>query len=76
MTQEVRGFWDDIVPRVDAERCRRCADCPPMVSCPAQAFRRNGPESVPVTDEDFCFGCHSCAGACPHGAIILPRKAR
>jgi carbon-monoxide dehydrogenase iron sulfur subunit len=74
--EEPSGFWDDVVPRVDPSLCRRCADCPPMAACSAQAIRRASPDSVPVADEDFCFGCYSCASACPYGAIILPRQTR
>jgi carbon-monoxide dehydrogenase iron sulfur subunit len=70
------NLWEDVVPRVDPTRCRRCPDCPPMATCPAQGFRRSEPDSIPVADEDFCFGCYSCADACPHGAIILPRTHR
>lgn len=73
MGQESNGFWDDIVPRVDAEKCRRCADCPAIVACLAQGFRRDDQDSLPYADEDLCFGCYSCVGACPHKAIILPR---
>jgi Fe-S-cluster-containing hydrogenase component 2 len=73
---KVRGIWDDIVPRVDPERCRRCLDCAPVAICTAHAFRRDGPDEVPVASEDFCFGCYSCADACPQGAIILPRQVR
>ena len=73
MSKEASGFWDDIVPRVDADRCRRCADCPAVAACLAQGFRRDDQDSVPTVDEKLCFGCYSCAGACPHGAIILPR---
>jgi Fe-S-cluster-containing dehydrogenase component len=68
------SFWEDIVPRVDPERCRRCRDCAPVAVCLARAFHRNGEDGVPVVDEDFCFGCYSCAGACLHKAIILPTK--
>jgi len=67
------GFWDDVVPRVDTELCRRCADCQAVAACLAQGFRRDNPNAVPVVDENRCFGCYSCAGACPHKAVILPR---
>jgi Fe-S-cluster-containing dehydrogenase component len=68
------GFWADVVVRVDPEQCRRCLDCAPMAACTANAFRRERPDSVPVTDENFCFGCYACAAACPHDAIVLPRR--
>lgn len=71
--QGTAGFWDDIVPRVDPERCRRCADCAPVAACLAGGFRRDSPDSVPFADENLCYGCYSCAGACPHRAILLPR---
>jgi Fe-S-cluster-containing dehydrogenase component len=70
---EQNGFWGDIVPRVDPERCLRCADCPAVAACLAQGFRRPDPDGLPAIDESICFGCYSCASACPHGAIILPR---
>jgi Fe-S-cluster-containing hydrogenase component 2 len=73
LAKESGGIFDDIVPRVDAGKCRRCADCPAVTACLAQGFRREDPDSVPVVDESMCFGCYSCAGACPHNAIILPR---
>jgi len=69
------SLWKDVVPRVDPGLCRQCADCPPVAECPAQAFRRTGPGQVPAVDEGFCLGCYSCAGACPYGAIALPRKS-
>ncbi len=72
---EQSGFWADIVPRVDPERCRRCADCPAVVACLAKAVRRGDPNDVPAVDQGICFGCYSCAGACPHGAILLPGMA-
>jgi NAD-dependent dihydropyrimidine dehydrogenase PreA subunit len=71
--QKRNGFWDDVVPVVDPERCRRCADCPPLAACPVQGLSRTSLEDVPVADKDFCLGCYSCADACPHNAIILPR---
>lgn len=73
MSEETGGIWDDIVPRVDPDRCRRCAECPSVATCLAQGFRREDQGSVPVVDESMCFGCYSCVGACPHGAIIPPR---
>lgn len=73
MVPERSGFWEDIVPRVDPERCRRCADCPAVAACMTQGIRRKEPDDLPVVDDSICFGCYSCAGACPHGAIILPR---
>lgn len=73
MSEEAGGFWEDIVPRVDPEKCRRCAECPSAAACLAQGFRREDHDSLPVVDENMCFGCYSCVGACPHGAIIPPR---
>ncbi|NIV28654.1 MAG: hypothetical protein GWN58_03785 [Anaerolineae bacterium] len=73
MSEASSGFWDDIIPKVDVELCRRCADCPPVAACLSNSFRRDGPGSVPVVDDRVCFGCYSCAGACPYDAIILPR---
>ena len=67
-------FWGDIVPRVDRDLCRRCTDCAPVAVCLAQGVRRDDPEGVPYVDANTCFGCYSCVGACPHGAIILPRE--
>ena len=67
------AFWADIVPQVDPEKCRRCADCAPVATCLAQGIRRDEPDGVPVVDAAVCFGCYSCVQACPHGAIILPR---
>jgi Fe-S-cluster-containing dehydrogenase component len=67
-------FWDDIAPQVDPYLCRRCADCAPVAVCLAKGVRRDDPEGVPYVDTSICFGCYSCAGACPHGAIILPRE--
>jgi Fe-S-cluster-containing hydrogenase component 2 len=72
---ETSEFWDDIVPRVDPERCRLCEDCPAVAACLAGGFRRDDPDDLPAADENICFGCYTCAGACPHGAIILPRFA-
>ncbi len=67
------SLWADIVPRVDPERCHRCADCAAVAACLAAGFRREDQDSVPVVDASVCFGCYSCASACPHRAIILPR---
>jgi carbon-monoxide dehydrogenase iron sulfur subunit len=74
MSQEAGGFWTDIVPRADPERCRHCADCAAVAACLAQGLRRDSQDQVPYADENVCFGCYSCVGACPHGAILLPRR--
>jgi carbon-monoxide dehydrogenase iron sulfur subunit len=76
VAEKTSGFWDDVVPRVDPSRCRRCADCPAVAACLSKGLRRDEPEGIPAADEGFCFGCYSCASACPHGAIILPRHQR
>jgi Fe-S-cluster-containing hydrogenase component 2 len=68
-------LWADIVARVDPKQCRGCLDCAPLATCTANAFRREDPDGVPTTDENLCFGCYACVAACPHGAIIMPRKA-
>ena len=72
--KEPSPIWADVVVRVDPELCRRCPDCAPLAACTANAIRRENLESVPVADEDFCFGCYACAMACPHEAIVLPRR--
>jgi Fe-S-cluster-containing hydrogenase component 2 len=66
-------LWNDIVPRVDAGLCLRCDDCAAAAACLAQGFRREKPDEVPVVDENRCFGCYSCVGACPYDAVIMPR---
>jgi Fe-S-cluster-containing hydrogenase component 2 len=71
--QQPGSFWEDIVPTVDVARCQRCAECPVVASCLSKAFRRTDPLGPPAVDEGLCFGCYACAGACPHGAILLPR---
>ena len=73
MNPPTSSLWDDIVPRVDAEKCKRCVDCPPLAACLSASIRRDGPESLPAIADRVCFGCYSCAGACPHKAITLPR---
>ncbi len=73
MARSERGLWDDVVPKVDPDRCRRCADCAPMAACLAGGIRRDHPDAVPYADEDRCFGCYSCVSACPYSAIVMPR---
>ncbi len=76
MGQDGSSLWDDLVPRVDPQRCRRCADCPPLAVCLVQGFRRDSPTGLPTTDQDHCLGCYACVGACSYGAILLPKKVR
>jgi Fe-S-cluster-containing hydrogenase component 2 len=72
--EESSSFWDSIVPWVDPKRCQRCADCAAEAACLAQGIRRERTASVPSVSDEVCFGCYSCAGACPHGAVKQPRK--
>ena len=67
-------FWAEIVPQVDTNICRRCADCAPVAGCLAHAFRRDGDTDLPEVDGSICFGCFSCVTACRFGAILMPRK--
>lgn len=73
---EDSGFWAEIVPKVDADLCQRCADCAPVAACLAKAFRRSGQEELPEVDGSICFGCFSCVGACRFGAIVMPRQRK
>ncbi|MBN1135101.1 MAG: 4Fe-4S binding protein [Anaerolineae bacterium] len=73
MKAQPGGLWDDIIPRIDRDLCRRCADCPPVAACATGALCRPRPDSVPVPDAGFCLGCYTCADACPYKAIIPPR---
>ncbi len=68
-----RSLWEDLVPRVDPQRCRRCADCPPLAACLMQGFRREDPAGLPSVAQDCCLGCYACVGACPYGAIMPPK---
>jgi Pyruvate/2-oxoacid:ferredoxin oxidoreductase delta subunit len=70
--KESGSLWGSLVPRVDLERCRCCADCAAVVACPSGGLRRAKPESVPFTDEGFCLGCYACVDACPHRALDRP----
>ena len=71
---ESSGFWDDVLPQTDPQRCQRCAECPSIAACLASGFRREDQESIPAADPDLCFGCYSCVAACPHRAIDLPKE--
>jgi Fe-S-cluster-containing hydrogenase component 2 len=73
MDEEVRGVWNDLVPRIEPECCRRCPDCPPVAGCLAQAFRRDGDGNVPYADGERCFACYLCVLSCPYEAIVVPR---
>jgi Fe-S-cluster-containing hydrogenase component 2 len=75
VSQESSTLWNDLVPQVDAQRCRRCAVCPPVETCLTRAVRRDGPGSLPYADPNLCFACYSCAATCPYGAILSPRQA-
>ncbi|RLI35187.1 hypothetical protein DRO53_01790, partial [Candidatus Bathyarchaeota archaeon] len=55
--------------RIDAEKCRRCEVCPPVYTCPRQAFLRRS--RLPEVDEANCIGCGACVEACPYKAVRL-----
>ena len=48
---------------IDAERCRSCQLC--VRFCPVEVFA-DGPV---VRAPELCWGCETCAGQCPEGAI-------
>ncbi|UCE81489.1 MAG: 4Fe-4S binding protein [Methanobacteriota archaeon] len=61
------GLWRVIFPKVDEEKCRRCAIC--WKFCPDAAIQLV--DGVPHIILDFCKGCGICANECPAKCIAM-----
>jgi len=70
--REVVTFNDAAVPGVPrfhlSLACNHCAEPACMYSCPALAYRRDGPSGAILLDPNRCIGCRYCSWACPYGA--------
>ena len=49
--------------------CMHCTDAPCVIACPIGCFMRDDITGLIVYDNRNCIGCHSCALACPYGAL-------
>lgn len=49
--------------------CMHCADAPCVMACPIGCFTKDETTGLIVCDNASCIGCHSCALACPYGAL-------
>jgi hypothetical protein len=66
----------DVLPAVDAEKCRGCARCRRWCPADAIALTRKQPDRPgrAVIDESKCLGCGECTVTCTHGAIAINWK--
>ncbi|MDR3610472.1 MAG: 4Fe-4S binding protein [Ignavibacteriaceae bacterium] len=55
---------------VIAERCIACGICYLSDVCPVYAISE-GPNGVPVFNEDDCILCGACVQKCPVAAIVM-----
>ena len=60
----------DLMPVVDAEKCKGCKTC--MRVCPTLAVKME--EKLAVVDLDRCRGCGNCEQRCPEYAIGMVRR--
>ena len=51
--------------------CMHCADAPCVMGCPCGCLTKDAETGFTLYDTTNCIGCHSCAMACPYGAISL-----
>lgn len=65
---EPQPFVGGVLPRIDAERCRRCGRC--VGVCAFRALARDSSGAI-VVDEVACEGCGLCAEVCAPHAIAM-----
>ncbi|MDQ7790626.1 MAG: DUF362 domain-containing protein [Clostridia bacterium] len=65
----------DILPTVDAQKCRGCGHC--LEWCPTGAVKLSnvaGDSVVARIDEGECIGCGECTVTCSYGSIAINWK--
>ncbi|WP_029893810.1 4Fe-4S binding protein [Desulfohalovibrio reitneri] len=62
------GDWKTLRPKVDEEKCIKCALC--GVYCPEFCISENE-EGYWHSDPFYCKGCGICANECPKDAITM-----
>ena len=56
--------------------CMHCVEAPCMMACPESCFSKDEMTGFIVYDNENCIGCHSCASACPFGAISYTAEGK
>ncbi len=60
---------DNVLPRIDAERCTGCSRC--VDGCPTHALSQMNAKAV-LSAPELCILCDLCEEICPEYAIALP----
>ena len=67
-TDQKEGFVVTTLPhRIDQRKCKLCAPCLVVDTCPYSAVQVSG--GVPRIVSGLCQGCGSCIDVCPFGAV-------
>lgn len=53
--------------------CNHCKDPPCLKSCPTRAIYKRE-DGIVLVNQDKCAGEGTCVGACPYGAMFLPKE--
>lgn len=56
--------------------CAHCGDAPCVAVCPTTAISKMIENGAVTVDRDLCIGCHTCAMACPFGAITFANDGK
>jgi len=56
--------------------CMHCADAPCVMACPVGCLLKDEETGLTVYDNENCIGCHSCALACPYGALSFTAEGK
>jgi anaerobic dimethyl sulfoxide reductase subunit B len=67
--RRVVDLWAGQLPEVTNKTvslsCMHCGKPSCVEICPAKAISKRSEDGIVVVDQKKCFGCHSCAAACP-----------
>ena len=62
------GIVGQLVPEIDAAKCRGCKVCQVTAACPLGDAHIAEDGKIAI-DEDACNHCGRCVGSCPFGAV-------